>query len=208
MAQLQAHGLEVEVPTGWDGAIYVRGGTAATDGTTAPDSTVVTAPGDPPGDPDDASADSDPAATDPDPAPADPDPPAEPTSSRAVPTPEGEIQRPVVQVANFPLPPDRGDYGGGAVELMGPRHLLVCLLEQGPESLSTDLFGTVGRPTLSPDDFDPNRMQRPQKGQSGTQAFFQEADRAFILYVALGSHRLRRMLVPVANGIVEGLTIE
>ena len=35
--------------------------------------------------------------------------------------------RPVVHLANFGLPADRGDFGSGAVELMGDRDVFVVL---------------------------------------------------------------------------------
>jgi hypothetical protein len=118
-----------------------------------------------------------------------------------------EERLPVVHAANFSLPPGRGDFGGGAVELMGARNLFISLFEYGSESVGTPLFAHEGRPTLRADDFDPQQMQRTIAGQSGKQAFFQEAGRAFCLYVALGSHHLRGLLVQPANQVVSSLVI-
>ena len=119
-----------------------------------------------------------------------------------------EVRRPVLHAANFSLPPERGDYGGGAVELMGNRHLFVALLEHGPESVDQALFRSVGVPTLVADEFHPQQMQRALPGQSGRQLFFQDRGRAFCLYVVLGSHNLRGLLVPGANDLLRDLVIE
>jgi hypothetical protein len=51
-------------------------------------------------------------------------------------------------------------------------------------------------------------MKRPLPGQCGGQWFFTENGRAFNLYVVLGSFPARRRLVPTANEILGGITIE
>ena len=53
---------------------------------------------------------------------------------------------PVGQFATFPLPDDIGDFGSGAVNLMGPDDIFASLFEYGPESLGTALFSQQGRP--------------------------------------------------------------
>ena len=74
---------------------------------------------------------------------------------RAVPTGTAYA---VAQFATFPLPDDVGDFGGGAVNLMGPGDVYATLFEYGPESLGKQLFARLGRPTrlraerLLPDD--------------------------------------------------------
>ena len=40
-----------------------------------------------------------------------------------------EVVTPIMHMANFPLPAERGDYGGGAVEMMGRGGVFVALLE-------------------------------------------------------------------------------
>jgi hypothetical protein len=57
------------------------------------------------------------------------------------------------------------------------------------------------------DDFSPNAMQRPLKGQSGAQVFFHAEDRAFVLYVVLGSHASRASRVDAINDVLGGITI-
>lgn len=96
-----------------------------------------------------------------------------------------------VHLANFPLPREVGDFGGGVVELMRAPDILVNLVEYDEESRGTPLFASEGLPSLRPADFDPATMQRTIAGQSGAQRFFTARGRAFCLYVVLGSHRRR-----------------
>ncbi len=118
-----------------------------------------------------------------------------------------EDTEPVVHLANFPLMPNRGDFGSGAVEVMVADNLLIVLFEYGSESVGTTLFAASGIPTVAPEDFAPHTMQRPLPGQSGAQFFFTEAGRAFCLYVVLGSHARRRQLVPEVNLVLSTLSV-
>jgi len=119
-----------------------------------------------------------------------------------------EVARNVVHLANFALPVERGDFGSGAVELMNSGALLVILFEHGPESVDTALFARSEVPRLDPSEFDPQQMQRTLAGQSGRQIFFNVSGRAFCLYVVLGSHRRRNVLVPLVNEILASLVIK
>lgn len=120
----------------------------------------------------------------------------------------GEHAHPVVHLANFALPANRGDFGTGAVELMGPSNLLVVLFEYGPESAGTALFASRGIPAaLQPSDFDPKGLQKIIAGQSGCQRFFTVSGRAFCAYVVLGSHADAPSLVPQANRTLAATTI-
>ena len=118
--------------------------------------------------------------------------------NRATHTPEQT--HPVVHLANFPLPEQRGDFGSGAVDLMGDSNLLIVLFEYGPESAGQALFRRQGMPDrLRPAMFSGSALQRTIPGQAGAQVFFTEAARAFCLYVVLGRHREATKLVPLAN---------
>jgi hypothetical protein len=155
MPTLNAHGLGVTPPSGWDAEIYTR--------------------------------DLDPRIM----------------------TPQGVIEAvpPIAHIANFGLPPVRGDYGGGAVELMESGAVFVALLEHAPDEADTALFRGKGIPwPLAADDFDPNNLQRGIAGQSGIQRFFLVDGRPFCLYVVLGSHRLRATLVREVNAVLAGIT--
>lgn len=130
-------------------------------------------------------------------------PDTEPSASN-----DEEVARNVIHVANFALPAERGDFGSGAVELMSTGAVLVILFEHGPESVDAPLFASSGVPVLAAEEFHPQQMQRTLQGQSGRQIFFNAAGRAFCLYVVLGSHRQREVLVPLVNEVLASLDIE
>ncbi len=115
---------------------------------------------------------------------------------------------PVGQFATFPIPDDIGDFGSGAVNLMGPGDIFASLFEYGPESLGTALFSRQGRPAvLTSEDFSPVRLRRGLPGQSGTQWFFTELGRPFSFYAVLGSHLRREILVPGVNALISSVGI-
>ena len=122
--------------------------------------------------------------------------------------PEAEsVTTPRVHIANFPLPPVRGDFGSGAVERMIDGDVLVCLLEESAEAVGSRLHELADIPRMQAADFSPHAMQRPLQGQSGSQKFFHRAGRAFVLYVVLGSHRSRTAALDGLNGVLAGVTI-
>ena len=123
-------------------------------------------------------------------------------------TAEGESVSPVLHLANFPLPPGRGDFGTGAVDVMGAGHAFVALLEYDAAEAGSPLFAARGipRPVLS--DFAPNALQRPLLGQLGCQRFFTERGHAFCLYVVLGSRGHGARLIGEVHAVLDNLTVE
>jgi len=121
--------------------------------------------------------------------------------------PQQETTGAVVHVASFPLPPETGDYGGGAVELMSTKDLLVVLFEHGRQSANTPLFAATSIPRVQATDVSPVQLQRVLEGQGGVQRFFTVAGRAFCLYVVFGSFARRVRTVPVVNGILDTISI-
>lgn len=120
----------------------------------------------------------------------------------------GEIPNPVVHLANFPLPEQRGDYGSGAVDVMTDTDVLVVLFEFGPESVGTPLFRRRGIPTrLTPNMFSPQALQRAIPGQAGCQVFFTEAGRAFCCYTVLGRQAAAARVLPQANATLSATRI-
>jgi hypothetical protein len=118
------------------------------------------------------------------------------------------ISYPVAQFANFALPSDVADFGGGAVTLMGPTDVFAVLFQYGPESVGRTLFARQGMPRrLGPGDFQPYLLRRGLAGQSGTQWFFTESGRPFTFYAVLGSHALRQDLVPKVNAVLSSLAV-
>jgi hypothetical protein len=119
-----------------------------------------------------------------------------------------EVVTPILHLANFPLPAERGDYGGGAVELMGRGGVFVSLLEHPAEEGRSALFAGKGIPwPLRASDFDPKQMQRTISGQAGCQRFFTHNGRAFCLYVAIGSYGARTMLVREVNAALASVDL-
>jgi hypothetical protein len=113
----------------------------------------------------------------------------------------------VVHVANFALPPEVGDFGGGVVPEMRASHILINLVEYDDASRGTALFAAQGMPTLGPRHFHPDTMQRTIRGQSGAQQFFSLDGRPFCLYVVLGSHLRRFRTGPVVNAALRGIEV-
>ncbi len=121
---------------------------------------------------------------------------------------DGAVRPTVAHLANFPLPPGRGDFGGGAIMVMEPGDALVVLYEYGPESVGTALFATEGAPRfVSTDDFDRDVLHTRVTGMSGVQRFFTHAGRAFCLYIVVGSHVDRADVIGQINTVLAGLEI-
>lgn len=115
----------------------------------------------------------------------------------------------VLHAANFALPADRGDYGSRAVEIMGQNGVFFAVIEFDESCASRRLFVGQGVPRrLSAEEFAPDQLQMPISGQAGLQRFFRVASRAFCLYVVIGSHALRGLLVREVNRVLAGLKIE
>jgi hypothetical protein len=119
-----------------------------------------------------------------------------------------EVPEPVVHLANFALPENRGDFGSGAVDLMASGHVFVTLFEYGPESVGQALFSHQGVPRLRPRMFAASALQKTISGQAGCQRFFTHEGRAFCLYVVLGRQNEATALVPKANTVLRATTIE
>jgi hypothetical protein len=114
----------------------------------------------------------------------------------------GEAPHPVVHMANFPLPEQRGDFGAGVVEQMGGNDVFVVMFEYGAESANQPLFRHRGIPQLRASDFDPHRLQRTLPGQAGAQLFFNDGGRAFCLYVVVADSRRARFAAAHVNSVV------
>lgn len=127
------------------------------------------------------------------------------------PDPAGDRFRshPVLHAADFALPEERGDFGSGAVEAMGPSQAFVALIEYDPSSAGTALFSSnVATPLhVGAGDFSSQQLQRTLRGQAGTQRFFVDGGRAFCLYVVLGSMTNRHHSVPRVNALLSAIEI-
>ncbi len=119
----------------------------------------------------------------------------------------GEVSHPVLHLANFALPPNRGDFGTGAIERMGPAGIFVALLEFGPDCLGTALYSPSGLPKIGPGQFSPGGMQRQVAGQAGFQYFLTAGNRPFCLYVVIGSHRNVVAMTKQVNVVLDQLEV-
>ncbi len=116
---------------------------------------------------------------------------------------------PVLHAATFALPEERGDYGSGAVEIMGPDDVFVSLMEFGDEAVNSALFAPGELPRrIDPQAFRTNGLQRWIPGQSAYQKFFTEGDRAFVLYVVLGDHSRRVALAKTVQRLLLSIRLE
>ena len=114
----------------------------------------------------------------------------------------------VVHLANFPLPEQRDDFGGGVTASMSAADVLVVLFEYGPESLGKPLFASQGVPRVTAKLFGPKRLQRPLPGQVGCQLFFTANNRPFCLYVVAGSQAYLPQVAAEVNLGLENLEIQ
>jgi hypothetical protein len=141
--------------------------------------------------------------------PVDPMPPVVRTFSAASGRDMAESTHTVAHLANFPLPEHRGDFGSGAVEIMGPGDVLVVLVEYHPDSTKTALFAADGMPRrLDPAAFSPYGLQHALPGQGGAQWFFQEAGRAWCLYVVLGDIGARSTLIAIVERMLAAVRVD
>lgn len=121
--------------------------------------------------------------------------------------PMGGFVHPTLHAASSPLPANRGDYGSGYVERMGPRNVFVCLAEFDAEAGDTPMFADGVPRRVAASDFHPDAQQRVIAGQCGTQRFFVAAGRAFCLYVVLGSWVQRALQVRQVNQFLETIDV-
>jgi hypothetical protein len=105
------------------------------------------------------------------------------------------------------MPAERGDFGSGVVDLLGPDDVFVALVDYGAEVADQGLFEKQGLPRLAPSQFAPNRLQRPLPGMSAAQQFFSVGGRGFCLFTVLGSHARRMASVQRAAALVSTLQI-
>ena len=120
----------------------------------------------------------------------------------------GETTHPVLHASTFALPAQRGDFGSGAVELMGPTDIFVAIVEYHPDAASTPMFAPRVFPrSLVAESFHHMALQRTIPGQGGIQVFCTHRGRAFCVYVVLGSNVRRHQLVPLVNRLLAGVDI-
>ena len=114
--------------------------------------------------------------------------------------------RPILHAGDFALPPNDADFGTTAIEAMGPAGAFAVLAEYDPALAGQGLFSRVDTPwPVRPDAPHPRALQRLLPGRAGLQRFFTASDRAFCLYLVIGTasgpdgpvHRANRVLATV-----------
>jgi hypothetical protein len=120
-----------------------------------------------------------------------------------------ETPMPILHVANFALPTERGDYGGGVVPGMRPGGVFVSVLQHHPSEVATALFAGREVPwPLAPDDVHPGALPRRFDGGAGHQAFFVAAGRPYCLFVAIAGFAQRVRLVGLVNAALATVDFE
>lgn len=114
----------------------------------------------------------------------------------------------VLHLMTRPIPADRGDFGSGAVDVLGPSDAFVALLEYDRGEAQRTLFASRGVPVVRPSELSRTSMQRPLPGQTAGQWFFQAAGRPFCLFVVLGSHARRAPGAVRVNALLSRLRVE
>lgn len=128
---------------------------------------------------------------------------------RRRPTSRAETGHPLLHAANLRLPvAPRGDYGSDTVARLGGGHLLLVVKEFHPDLAGRPLYRHPIPWPLTPAMVNPRGLQRTLPGQSGFQRFFSHQGRAFCLYVVLGAHTNRAVLLARANHVLAGLAID
>jgi hypothetical protein len=114
----------------------------------------------------------------------------------------------VVHAATVSLTGEVGDYGDGLVQRLTVNDVFIALVEFDPSAAMTPLFRAQGLPrALAPDDLARSALQHAVGSQSGVQRFFSEQQRAWCLYVVVGSHDRRGGLMSRANALLDTIEI-
>ena len=113
----------------------------------------------------------------------------------------------LLHAATVPLPEQRGDFGSGVVETLGPDDAFVAMLEYDPRDADKVLFRAPRLPVPKPSDFSPSVLQRTRAGNTGAQWFFSLAGRPFSLHAVLGSHARRAPGAVKVAQLLSGLRV-
>ena len=113
----------------------------------------------------------------------------------------------LLHAATVLLPEQRGDFGSGVVELLGPDDAFVAIFEYDAADAGKVLFRSPRVPVPKPSDFSPDVLQRTRAGNTGAQWFFAVAGRPFSMHAVLGSHARRAPGATRIAQLLQGLTI-
>lgn len=97
--------------------------------------------------------------------------------------PPPAINRPVIRMANFPMPLTKDTYPVEVAEGLRPGDVVASLVEFEPASAGRGLYAGDGVPAIRNADLDPRAVQGGGAGRAGLQRFFSANGRAFSLYL-------------------------
>jgi hypothetical protein len=127
---------------------------------------------------------------------------------RQAPSQPGRPGNVLLHAATIALPAQRGDFGSGVVERLGPDDAFVAILEYDARDAAKVLFKAPRIPVPKPSDFSPDVLQRTRAGNTGAQWFFSVAGRPFSMHAVLGSHARRAPGATKLAHLLQGLTVE
>ena len=127
---------------------------------------------------------------------------------RQAPSQPGRLGNVLLHAATIPLPEQRGDFGSGVVERLGPDDAFVAILEYDGRDAAKALFKSPRVPVPKPSDFSPDVLQRTRAGNTGAQWFFSVAGRPFSMHAVLGSHARRAPGATKLAQLLQGLTVD
>jgi len=126
---------------------------------------------------------------------------------RQAPSQPGRPGNVLLHASTIPLPEQRGDFGSGVVELLGPDDAFLAMFEYDEKDAAKVLFRSPRLPAPKPSDFSPDALQRTRAGNTGAQWFFSLAGRAFSMHAVLGSHARRAPGAAKVAYLLQGLTV-
>ncbi|MDT7545819.1 MAG: hypothetical protein QOE99_1929 [Actinomycetota bacterium] len=126
---------------------------------------------------------------------------------RQAPSQAGRPANVLLHAATIALPEERGDFGSGVVERLGPDDAFIAMLEYDDRDADKVLFRLPRVPVPKPSDFSPDVLQRTRAGNTGAQWFFSVSGRPFSLHAVLGSHARRAPGATRVAQLLTGLTV-
>ncbi|MCU1590875.1 MAG: hypothetical protein JWP11_2131 [Frankiales bacterium] len=126
---------------------------------------------------------------------------------RQEPSQPGRPGNVLLHAATVVLPDQRGDFGSGVVEQLGPDDAFLAMFEYDEGDAAKVLFRSGRLPVPKPSDFSPDVLQRTRAGNTGAQWFFSLAGRAFSLHCVLGSHARRAPGATKVAQLLAGLAV-
>lgn len=106
-----------------------------------------------------------------------------------------------------PLPKDRSDFGGHALESLPRGRIFVAVFEYDRSAANEGMFRGVGIPHFFPSEFSANHLHRYWQGHVGAQKFFSEAGRSFGCYVVIVSSSASVASVAKVNRALSGIRV-